>query len=86
MAYMTLAAHTVINDLDAVKVRIPTVRYAQEFEVNPSVLWQTGLTLSRVRTKTVGPGNIFVSMTKREVFRVVGIDGIYDPTHRDCDH
>lgn len=30
--------------------------------------------------KIVGPGNIFVAMAKREVFGVVGIDGIYGPT------
>lgn len=30
--------------------------------------------------KIVGPGNIFVSIAKKEVFGVVGIDGIYGPT------
>ncbi|GJQ10464.1 hypothetical protein GpartN1_g2255.t1 [Galdieria partita] len=30
--------------------------------------------------KIVGPGNIFVSLAKKEVFGIVGIDGIYGPT------
>eukprot|EP00871_Galdieria_phlegrea_P005789 jgi/Galph1/698/GphlegSOOS_G5448.1 len=30
--------------------------------------------------KIVGPGNIFVSLAKKEVFGIVGIDGVYGPT------
>jgi histidinol dehydrogenase len=30
--------------------------------------------------KIVGPGNIYVTLAKREVFGVVGIDGLYGPT------
>jgi histidinol dehydrogenase len=30
--------------------------------------------------KIVGPGNIYVTLAKREVFGIVGIDGLYGPT------
>lgn len=30
--------------------------------------------------KIVGPGNLFVTLAKREVFGIVGIDGLYGPT------
>lgn len=75
MADVTLAACAVINELDGVRVRVFTVGGAQAV----GALAYGTETIPRV-DKIVGPGNIFVAMAKREVFGVVGIDGIYGPT------
>lgn len=75
MASVTLAACAVINELDGVRVRVFTVGGAQAV----GALAYGTETIPRV-DKIVGPGNIFVAMAKREVFGVVGIDGIYGPT------
>lgn len=75
MADVTLAACAVINELPGVTVRVFTVGGAQAV----GALAYGTETIPRV-DKIVGPGNIFVAMAKREVFGVVGIDGIYGPT------
>lgn len=75
IAPVTLAAVAVINQLDGVCVRVFTVGGAQAI----GALAYGTQTIPRV-DKIVGPGNIFVAMAKREVFGVVGIDGIYGPT------
>lgn len=75
IAPVTLAAVAVINELDAIRVRVFTVGGAQAI----GALAYGTETIPRV-DKIVGPGNIFVAMAKREVFGVVGIDGIYGPT------
>lgn len=75
IASVTLAAVAVINQLDGVCVRVFTVGGAQAI----GALAYGTQTIPRV-DKIVGPGNIFVAMAKREVFGVVGIDGIYGPT------
>lgn len=75
MADVTLAACAVINEIDGVKIRVFTVGGAQAV----GALAYGTESIPPV-DKIVGPGNIFVSMAKREVFGVVGIDGIYGPT------
>lgn len=75
MADVTMAACAIINELEGVRVRVFTVGGAQAV----GALAYGTETIPRV-DKIVGPGNIFVSMAKREVFGVVGIDGIYGPT------
>lgn len=75
IAAVTLAAVAVINELPHVRVRVFTVGGAQAV----AALAYGTQTIPRV-DKIVGPGNIFVAMAKREVFGVVGIDGIYGPT------
>lgn len=75
IANVTLAACAVINELEGVKVRVFTAGGAQAI----GALAYGTATVPRV-DKIVGPGNIFVSIAKKEVFGVVGIDGIYGPT------
>lgn len=74
-ADVTLAAVGVINELDGVQVRVFAIGGAQAV----GALAYGTETVPRV-DKIVGPGNIFVAMAKREVFGVVGIDGVYGPT------
>lgn len=75
IAPVTLAACAVINEMPGVRVRAFAMGGAQAI----AALAYGTATIPRV-DKIVGPGNIFVSMAKREVFGVVGIDGIYGPT------
>lgn len=77
MADVTLAAVAVINELTELKskVRVFTIGGAQAI----GALAYGTESVPKV-DKIVGPGNIFVAMAKREVFGVVGIDGIYGPT------
>lgn len=75
IAPVTLAAVAVINEMDGVKVRVFTIGGAQAIG---AIAYGTE-SVPRV-DKIVGPGNIFVAMAKREVFGVVGIDGVYGPT------
>lgn len=75
IAPVTLAAVAVINELDAVQCRVFTVGGAQAV----AALAYGTQTVPRV-DKIVGPGNIFVSIAKKEVYGVVGIDGVYGPT------
>lgn len=75
IAAVTLAACAVINEMGGVKVRVFTIGGAQAIG---ALAYGTD-TVPKV-DKIVGPGNIFVAMAKREVFGVVGIDGVYGPT------
>lgn len=75
IAPVTLAACAVINELPGVRVRVFAVGGAQAV----GALAYGTASIPRV-DKIVGPGNIFVAMAKREVFGVVGIDGVYGPT------
>ncbi|PXF44085.1 Histidinol dehydrogenase [Gracilariopsis chorda] len=75
IASVTLAACAVINELGGVKVRVFTVGGSQAV----GALAYGTATIPQV-DKIVGPGNIFVAIAKKEVFGVVGIDGIYGPT------
>ncbi|CDF33054.1 histidinol dehydrogenase [Chondrus crispus] len=75
IAAVTLAACAVINELPGVRVRVFAIGGAQAI----GALAYGTETVPRV-DKIVGPGNIFVAMAKREVFGVVGIDGVYGPT------
>ncbi|CAN8068786.1 unnamed protein product [Agarophyton chilense] len=75
IASVTLAACAVINELEGVKVRVFTVGGSQAI----GALAYGTATIPRV-DKIVGPGNIFVAIAKKEVYGVVGIDGIYGPT------
>lgn len=74
-AEVTLAAVGVINEIEGVSVRVFAIGGAQAV----GALAYGTKTVPRV-DKIVGPGNIFVAMAKREVFGVVGIDGVYGPT------
>lgn len=75
IAPVTLAACAVINEMENVNVRVFTIGGAQAI----GALAYGTATVPRV-DKIVGPGNIFVAMAKREVFGIVGIDGVYGPT------
>lgn len=75
IADVTLSACAVINEIPGTRVQVFTVGGAQAI----GALAYGTQTIPRV-DKIVGPGNIFVAMAKREVFGVVGIDGIYGPT------
>lgn len=75
IADVTLAACAVINELDGVKARVFAVGGAQAI----GALAYGTVSIPRV-DKIVGPGNIFVTIAKKEVFGVVGIDGVYGPT------
>jgi histidinol dehydrogenase len=75
IADVTLAACAVINELPGVRVRVFSVGGAQAI----GALAYGTLTIPRV-DKIVGPGNIFVTIAKKEVFGIVGIDGVYGPT------
>eukprot|EP00177_Eucheuma_denticulatum_P007559 GFKZ01013764.1.p1 GENE.GFKZ01013764.1~~GFKZ01013764.1.p1 ORF type:complete len:472 (-),score=35.03 GFKZ01013764.1:337-1719(-) len=75
VAGVTLAAVGVVNELEGVCVRVFGIGGAQAI----GALAYGTETVPRV-DKIVGPGNIFVSMAKREVFGIVGIDGVYGPT------
>ncbi|KAI0562846.1 histidinol dehydrogenase [Gracilaria domingensis] len=75
IASVTLAACAVINEMEGVKVRVFTVGGSQAV----GALAYGTATIPRV-DKIVGPGNIFVAIAKKEVYGVVGIDGIYGPT------
>lgn len=75
MASVTLAACGIINELDGLTLRVFTMGGAQAI----GALAYGTESVPRV-DKIVGPGNIFVAMAKREVFGVVGIDGVYGPT------
>lgn len=75
IASVTLAACAVINEMEGVKVRVFTVGGSQAV----GALAYGTATIPQV-DKIVGPGNIFVAIAKKEVFGVVGIDGIYGPT------
>lgn len=75
IAPVTLAACAIINELSGVNVRVFAIGGAQAVG---AMAYGTE-TIPRV-DKIVGPGNIFVAMAKREVFGVVGIDGVYGPT------
>lgn len=74
-AEVTLAAVGVINEMDGVNVRVFAIGGAQAI----GALAYGTASVPKV-DKIVGPGNIFVAMAKREVFGVVGIDGVYGPT------
>lgn len=75
IADVTLAACAVINELDGVQARVFAVGGAQAI----GALAYGTESIPRV-DKIVGPGNIFVTIAKKEVFGVVGIDGVYGPT------
>jgi histidinol dehydrogenase len=75
IADVTLAACAVVNELDGVAARVFAVGGAQAV----GALAYGTETVPRV-DKIVGPGNIFVTIAKKEVFGVVGIDGVYGPT------
>lgn len=75
IADVTLAACSVMNEMSGVKVRVFAVGGAQAI----GALAYGTETIPRV-DKIVGPGNIFVTIAKKEVFGVVGIDGVYGPT------
>lgn len=75
IAGVTLAACGVINELEGVCVRVFSIGGAQAV----GAMAYGTLTVPKV-DKIVGPGNIFVSLAKREVFGVVGIDGVCGPT------
>lgn len=75
IAPVTLAACAVINELPDIQVRVFAVGGAQAV----GALAYGTETIPCV-DKIVGPGNIFVAIAKREVFGVVGIDGVYGPT------
>lgn len=75
IADVTLAACAIVNELEGVGVRVFTVGGAQAI----GAMAYGTQTIPRV-DKIVGPGNIFVAIAKKEVFGVVGIDGVYGPT------
>lgn len=75
IADVTLAACAVMNEMPGVNVRVFAVGGAQAI----GALAYGTETIQRV-DKIVGPGNIFVTIAKKEVFGVVGIDGVYGPT------
>jgi histidinol dehydrogenase len=75
IADVTLAACAVINEVAGVRARVFSVGGAQAI----GALAYGTATIPRV-DKIVGPGNIFVTIAKKEVFGIVGIDGVYGPT------
>jgi histidinol dehydrogenase len=75
VADVTLAACAVVNELPSANARVFTVGGAQAI----GALAYGTATIPRV-DKIVGPGNIFVTIAKKEVFGIVGIDGVYGPT------
>jgi histidinol dehydrogenase len=75
IADVTLAACAVINELEGVAARVFSVGGAQAV----GALAYGTETIPRM-DKIVGPGNIFVTIAKKEVFGIVGIDGVYGPT------
>lgn len=75
IADVTLAACAVINELPDVAARVFAVGGAQAIGA-----LAYGTESIEAVDKIVGPGNIFVTIAKKEVFGVVGIDGVYGPT------
>lgn len=75
IADVTLAACAVMNEMDGVCARVFAIGGAQAI----GALAYGTESIARV-DKIVGPGNIFVTIAKKEVFGVVGIDGVYGPT------
>eukprot|EP00173_Palmaria_palmata_P004081 Plantae.Rhodophyta-Palmaria_palmata.ctg4825.p1 GENE.Plantae.Rhodophyta-Palmaria_palmata.ctg4825~~Plantae.Rhodophyta-Palmaria_palmata.ctg4825.p1 ORF type:complete len:325 (+),score=64.62 Plantae.Rhodophyta-Palmaria_palmata.ctg4825:85-975(+) len=75
IADVTLAACAVINEMDGVCARVFAIGGAQAI----GALAYGTESIAQV-DKIVGPGNIFVTIAKKEVFGVVGIDGVYGPT------
>ena len=76
IAAVTLAACAIVNELpNSPNVRVFRVGGAQAI----GALAYGTATIPKV-DKIVGPGNIFVSLAKKEVFGSVGIDGIFGPT------
>jgi len=74
IADVTLAACGVLMEL-GVDIRVFSIGGAQAI----GALAYGTESIPKV-DKIVGPGNIFVSLAKKEVFGIVGIDGIYGPT------
>lgn len=75
IAGVTLAACGVVNEMDGVNIRVFRMGGAQAIG---AIAYGTE-SVPRV-DKIVGPGNVFVSLAKKEVFGLVGIDGIFGPT------
>lgn len=75
IADVTLAACAVVKELKSAEVRVFAIGGAQAIG---AIAYGTS-TIPKV-DKIVGPGNIFVAIAKKEVFGVVGIDGVYGPT------
>uniref|UniRef100_A0A7S1XGU2 Histidinol dehydrogenase n=1 Tax=Compsopogon caeruleus TaxID=31354 RepID=A0A7S1XGU2_9RHOD len=71
----TLAACAVVSELPQVNLRVFQVGGAQAIAAAAF-----GTESIPRADKIVGPGNLFVTLAKREVFGRVGIDGIYGPT------